>query len=92
MLFLARMDVAFPAHLSAEEIAEYQTREREYSAALQRRGTLRHLWRIVGEFANHSVFEVSSHEELHRVLSEFPMFAFMRIRVTPLAQHPNALE
>jgi len=91
MLFLARMDVSFPAHLSAEQVADFQTREKEYSAGLQRSGKMQGLWRIVGEYANHSLFDVESNDELHQILSGFPMYAYMKIKVTALAKHPNSL-
>lgn len=92
MLFLARMDVTFPQHLSTEEIADFQQREKQYSAALQGSGKMQGLWRIVGEYANHSLFEVESNDELHAILSGFPMYAYMKIKVTALAKHPNSLK
>lgn len=91
MLFLARMDVTFPAHLTDDQIAGFQAREKEYSASLQRSGKMQGLWRIVGEYANHSLFDVESNDELHQILSGFPMYAYMKIKVTPLAKHPNSL-
>ncbi|MEV7135868.1 muconolactone Delta-isomerase [Arthrobacter sp. NPDC093128] len=91
MLFLARMDVSFPAHLSAEDVTRLQGLEKEYSQALQQEGRLATIWRVVGEYANYSVFDVESNDELHQVLSRFPMYPFMKIKVTPLAKHPNSI-
>ncbi|MCR8674936.1 muconolactone Delta-isomerase [Micrococcus sp. HG099] len=91
MLFLARMDVTFPETMTDETKAGFQAREKEYSGDLQRRGVMKGIWRIVGEYANHSVFDVDSHDELHAILSGFPMFPYMKVRVTPLATHPNAI-
>lgn len=91
MLFLARMDVTFPPHLTPEQIADFQVREKDYSGSLQRSGKMAGLWRIVGEYANHSLFDVDSNDELHAILSGFPMYPYMRIRVTPLAKHPNSI-
>ena len=48
-----------------------------------------HLWRIVGEYANYSVFDVESHDELHQILSGLPLFPYMDVQVTPLAKHPS---
>ncbi|GAA2102364.1 MULTISPECIES: muconolactone Delta-isomerase [Brevibacterium] len=90
MLFLARMDVTFPESMDRAARAEYQKREKEYSAEQQRTGVMRGIWRIVGEYANYSMFDVESAEQLHDVLSGFPMFPYMSVKVTPLAQHPNA--
>lgn len=91
MLFLARMDVQFPPHLAPEQVADFQAREKEYSASLQASGKLAGLWRIVGEYANHSLFDVESNDELHAVLSGFPMYPYMTIKITPLAKHPNSI-
>ncbi|WP_248760960.1 muconolactone Delta-isomerase family protein [Pseudarthrobacter sp. SSS035] len=91
MLFLARMDVHFPAHLSAEDVTRMQRLEMEYSQALQQDGRLAFIWRVVGEYANYSVFDVGSNDELHQILSSFPMYPFMKIKVTPLAKHPNSI-
>jgi len=90
MLFLARMDVTFPESMDAQTRADFQAREKEYSGDLQRRGIMRGIWRVVGEYANYSMYEVDSHDELHAIISGFPMFAYMSVQVTPLATHPNA--
>ncbi|HAY42744.1 MULTISPECIES: muconolactone Delta-isomerase [Micrococcaceae] len=91
MLFLARMDVSFPAHLTTEQVADFQVREKAYSAQLQESGKMQGIWRIVGEYANHSIYDVESNDELHQILSGFPMYAYMKIKVTPLAKHPNSI-
>jgi muconolactone D-isomerase len=92
MLFLARMDVQFPPHLDAEEVTRLQGLEKEYSQTLQQDGRLTAIWRVVGEYANYSIFEVGSNDQLHQILSSFPMYPYMRIKVTPLAKHPNSLQ
>ena len=91
MLYLVRMDVTLPEGQSPEERAELLAREKAYSQDLQRDGRWKEIWRIVGEYANHSVFDVDSHDELHAILAGFPMFPYMAVRVTPLATHPNAI-
>lgn len=91
MLYLARMDVSFPDSMGPEEMADYQAREKEYSGNLQREGRMQAIWRVVGEYANYSVFDVADHDELHAVLSGFPMYRYMKIKVTPLAKHPNSI-
>lgn len=92
MLFLARMDVHFPESMTPEIMADFQTREKAYSGDLQSRGIMKAIWRVVGEYANYSIFEVDDHDELHAILSGFPMFKYMDVKITPLAKHPNALE
>ena len=48
-----------------------------------------HIWRIVGEYSNFSVFDVAGNDELHELLSGLPLFPYMDIHVTPLATHPS---
>jgi len=91
MLYLVRMDVSIPRDLPLEQVEEIKAREKAYSQDLQRDGRWPHLWRVVGEYANYSVFDVASNDELHQLLSGLPLFPYMRIQVTPLAAHPSAI-
>lgn len=91
MLYLVRMDVHLPADLDEAAAADIKAREKAYSQQLQHAGAWRHLWRVVGEYANYSVFDVESHDTLHDMLSKLPLFPYMRIQVTPLARHPSAI-
>jgi muconolactone D-isomerase len=91
MLYLVRMDVRIPAGSDQNQMDEIKAREKAYSQELQRDGRWVHLWRVVGEYANYSVFNVSSNDELHQLLSALPLFPYMEIHVTPLAQHPSAI-
>jgi muconolactone D-isomerase len=89
MLFHVRMDVRLPRDLAPADRAEIVAREKEYSQRLQRAGKWPHLWRIAGEYANISIFDVESNDELHALLSGLPLFPYLEIRVTPLATHPS---
>ncbi|OYU88942.1 MAG: muconolactone delta-isomerase [Bradyrhizobiaceae bacterium PARB1] len=91
MLFQVRMDVHIPATIAAETVEQLKTTERERAQDLQRSGKWRHLWRIAGQYANVSIFDVSGNEELHDLLSSLPLFPFMRIEVTPLCRHPSSI-
>lgn len=91
MLFHARMDVRIPHDLDSEVRADIVAREKEYAQHLQRTGKWRHLWRIVGEYSNISVFDVDTPDELHNLISGLPLFPYMEIKVTPLATHPSAV-
>ena len=71
---------------------ELKARERAVPQAAQRDGRWPHLWRVAGRFANVSVLDVESVDELHELLSGLPLFPYMDIRVTPLARHPNAID
>ena len=91
MLFLVRMDVNIPRDLPTEQAYEIKAREKAYSQDLQRDGRWKSIWRVVGEYANYSIFDVASNDELHQLLQGLPLFPFMKISVTPLAQHPSAI-
>lgn len=89
MLFLVRMDVNLPADMPSEEAAAIKAVEKAYSQDLQQQGKWRHIWRVVGEYSNYSVFDAESNDELHTMLSGLPLFPYMDISVTPLAKHPS---
>jgi muconolactone D-isomerase len=91
VLFLVHMEVALPPDMPAAQADEIKARERAYAHELQRDGRWVHLWRIVGRYANASVFDVASGDELHDLLSSLPLFPYMDITVTALARHPSAI-
>jgi muconolactone D-isomerase len=89
MLFHARMDVRIPLDMDPEVKADLVAREKAYAQEVQESGRWPHLWRIVGEYANVSIFDVESNDALHELLSGLPLFPYMDIAVTPLAKHPS---
>lgn len=91
MLYHVRMEVHPPAHLSGDAFDRLKAEEKAQARALQESGRWLHLWRIAGQYANISVFDVADHDELHAILSGLPLFPYMRLTVTPLARHPSAL-
>lgn len=91
MLFLAEMEVSLPHDLDDDVLAKLKDAERERAREIQRSGRWPHLWRVAGRYANVSVFDVESVDELHELLSSLPMFPYLDITVTPLATHPSAL-
>ena len=91
MLYHVRMDVRPPHGIDPAEFDRLKAEEKARAQELQRSGKWVHLWRIAGQYANISVFDVGSHDELHAILSALPLFPFMEIAVTPLARHPSAL-
>ena len=91
MLYHVKMDVRPPHGIDPAEFDRLKAEEKDRAQALQREGKWVHLWRIAGQYANISVFDVESHDELHAILSSLPLFPFMEIAVTPLARHPSAV-
>lgn len=91
MLFCVRMDVDLPRDLDPAVRDDVVAREKAYAQELQRSGEWAHIWRIVGLYSNISIFDVASNARLHEILSNLPLFPFMRIEVTALTEHPSAL-
>jgi muconolactone D-isomerase len=91
MLFHVRMDVALPHDLDPDKRAALLAAEKARALELQRDGRWRHLWRVVGQYSNVSVFDVGSADELHEILWQLPLFPYLTVEVTPLTEHPSAL-
>jgi muconolactone D-isomerase len=91
MLFHVRMNVNLPATMPPEQAGALKQEEKELSHRLQENGKWRHLWRIAGQYANVSVFDVDSVDELHALLTSLPLFPYMQIDVMPLCRHPSSI-
>jgi muconolactone D-isomerase len=89
MLFAVTMRVDLPHDLDPAVREDAIARERAYSQRLQREGKWPHIWRVVGQYANISVFDVDSTDELHDILWNLPLFRYMSVEVTALARHPS---
>ena len=91
MLFQVEMDVRIPRDIAPDAAAELKQAERELSQNLQRQGKWRHIWRVAGRYANVSIFDVETNDELHDILMSLPLFPFMDIKVTALCRHPSSI-
>lgn len=91
MLFHVEMHVRIPTSLDASSVEKLKREEKAFAEALQRSGKWRHLWRLVGNYANISIFDVESHAELNDILFKLPLFPYMEISVRALCQHPSAI-
>jgi muconolactone D-isomerase len=85
------MVVKIPHDMPADEKAELVAREKAYAQEVQRSGRWPHLWRVVGEYSNVSIFDVESNDALHELLSGLPLFPYMDLHVIPLATHPSSI-
>jgi len=91
MLFLVHMQVTIPADADPHRVDRMKADEKALSQRLQQEGTWRHLWRVVGQYANYSVFDVDGPAQLHDVLSRLPLFPYMEIEVDALCRHPSSI-
>ena len=46
---------------------------------------------MVGAYSNLSIFDVADNDELHELLWNLPLFPYMDMTITPLAEHPSAI-
>lgn len=90
-LFHVRMDVDIPRDLDPSVRENTIAHEKAYSQQLQRDGKWPHLWRIVGQYSNISIFDVDSVDELHEILWALPLFPYMRLEITPLTRHGSSI-
>lgn len=91
MLFQVEMDVNVPLDYDPARFEELKAAEKARFQELQRAGTWRHIWRVVGQYANVSIFDVESNAQLHDILMSLPLYPFMDVRVTALCRHPSSL-
>lgn len=91
MLFQVEMDVNIPLDFDPAEAAAIKAAEKARFQELQKSGTWRHIWRVVGHYSNLSIFDVPDNATLHELLTTLPLYPFMEIRVTPLCRHPSSI-
>jgi muconolactone D-isomerase len=85
------MDVNLPSNMPEAEASTLKADEKAMFQTLQTSGKWRHIWRIAGQYANISVFDVASVEELHALVSALPLFPYMKIEIMPLCRHPSSM-
>eukprot|EP01030_Chromulinospumella_sphaerica_P012207 gene12207-11997_t len=77
--------------MNPERAAALKADEKALAQRLQAQGKWRHLWRIAGLYANYSVFDVDSVQELHDLLMQLPLYPYMAIEVNALCRHPSSI-
>lgn len=91
MLFKVEMDVIVPSGFDPAKLDDLKVAEKARFHELQKAGTWRHIWRVVGQYSNVSIFDVPSNTELHDILIGLPLFPLMDVRVTALCRHPSSV-
>jgi muconolactone D-isomerase len=86
------MDVKIPETWSEDKLQDYMQREKKVSQEWQKTGKWKYLWRVTGRYSNISVIEVESPDELHEIVSSLPLFPYMKLKVTSICKHPNAIK
>ncbi|MDR3473043.1 MAG: muconolactone Delta-isomerase [Devosia sp.] len=91
MLFKVEMDVKAPLEYDQQRFEALKAAEKARSEELQRAGVWRHIWRVVGQYSNVSIFDVENNAALHDLLTTLPLYPFMVVRVTALCRHPSSI-
>ncbi|MFC2972464.1 muconolactone Delta-isomerase [Azotobacter bryophylli] len=91
MLFHVKMIVRLPPDMDPARADKLKADEKALAQRLMEEGKWRHLWRIAGEYANFSVFDVGSVQELHDTLTQLPLFPYMDIEVKAICRHPSSI-
>jgi muconolactone D-isomerase len=92
LLFHVKIVLRIPHDVDSDKIKALSAAEVERAKVLQREGKWIHIWRVVGKWANISVFNVKDGTELHEILTSLPLYPYMEIRVIALCAHPASIE
>jgi muconolactone D-isomerase len=92
LLFHVEIVVQIPHDVDSEKIKALSVTEVERAKTLQHEGKWLHIWRIVGKWANISVFNVKDGAELQEILTSLPLYRYMKIKVIALCAHPASIE
>ncbi|MFC3051995.1 muconolactone Delta-isomerase [Kordiimonas pumila] len=91
MLFMVEMEVNIPDSADPAVVQKKLADEKARAQELQKSGVWRHLWRVAGQYANVSVFDVESPVALHDIMLSLPLFPYMKTKVTALCRHPSSI-
>jgi len=88
MLFALKIEVSVPADVPQATKDDLRRRENERAIELMKQGRLRRIFRVVGEVSNISLWEAETLEQLHADVGSLPLYPYMKVKVTPLIEHP----
>lgn len=91
MLYCVRMQVSLPKDMDPVALQDLKDQEKARAIELQQQGKFVHIWRVVGQYANISIFDAESNDELHDMLMSLPLFPYITAEVIPLAKHPSSI-
>lgn len=89
MEFLVHIEVRWPSEGDPTEHARLVAAERTKASELAAAGTIRRLWRIPGRRANYGLWVAPDATALHDAISSLPLFPWLDVEVTALAEHPS---
>lgn len=72
--------------LLSSQMMKAVLKQQEHATKLEEQGKLIHRYHVVGRHGGAWIYEVSSNEELDRLLASSPVFNFANYEVLPLAE------
>ena len=88
MEFLTNTKINWPADMDPTIKEKISREERVHAAELARKGRLVRMWRVMGRRENWGLWRAKDATEMHAIISSLPVWPWMDITVTALAQHP----
>jgi muconolactone D-isomerase len=89
MEFLVHIQVSWPDEIDPDEQKRLIAAEGVRARELGGEGRIKRLWRIPGRWANYGLWDAPDATTLHTAITSLPLYRFLDVTVTPLAQHPN---
>jgi muconolactone delta-isomerase len=92
MDFLVEFEISVPDGTPAAEVRDRERAEAAAAAQLVKDGSLLRIWTRDAPSGGTTVvglYRAGDRAELDRRLGGLPLYAWMKIRVTPLGPHPN---
>lgn len=86
MLFLIKTELAHLPPVSKDEALGLMRGQWEYVVSLKKSGKLSHAYRISGQKGGVAIANVGSAEELDKMVSDMPLFPFLKIEIAALRE------
>jgi muconolactone D-isomerase len=86
--FLIEIHVRLPGEMDPERRGELLAAELERGRQLHVDGVIRRIWRVPGALRNVGIWSAADAQGLHAAIASLPLFPWLDVEVTPLAQHP----
>lgn len=88
MKFLVQIEVELPSTMPEDERRRILAAELERGRELLASGAIESIWRVPGGLRNVGIWDAQDATALHELLASLPLFKWLRVQVTALAEHP----
>jgi muconolactone D-isomerase len=88
--FLVEIVIRLPVDFDPDRRVALLDAELARGSALAQAGVLRAIWRVPGQTANRGIWTAQDATALHDALISLPLWPYMDVSVTALAEHPLA--